>query len=413
MTPVGTFQVSGVNLTGQSSQSFPVTFKPNGINGSFSGSVTLDLTGSSSVSLTINFSGTSMVPTATAGLKYQVLSILYSPPGNASSNGYSNAISQGATTSVSQNFSASDSISFKGAAPGASNAVTFSTSASTGNGSSFTTNYQATSGSQVSSVAQAINHNQDQVYLLIDPSIVVTQTGATTGFFTLGGSLDATGSFGASGPPPDILNVNIAGLKNPSLIPIEILLPQVPEPGVTLPGLASVCAKPLPANACTQQNACGCTAADFAPIVAQDELANVTNQSMALNAVDPARYVFINNISLQGPDQQGAGPVKNTFALTDGTVSGETTSNGSSYGVSYSHTFGGGIGGFDLSITNTTGFTFSQSQTAGTSNGITHTGTATLGTSDVGCFEDVDVYEDTTYHTFAFALPQAAPSNCQ
>ena len=258
---------------------------------------------------------------------------------------------------------------------------------------------------------QAINHSQDQVYLLIDPSITVVQNGSSTGYYSFGGSLDATG-FGPGGAPPDIINVNIAGLKNPSTIPLEVLEPQVPQPGVTLPGLSFICANPLPPSQCTQQNACGCTSADFASIVAQDELANVTNQATALNSVDSKRFMYINSISLQGPQQQGAGPVKNTYSLTDSAVSGVTTSNGSSYGVSYSHNFGS-VGPFTLGITATTGFTYALTQMAGTTNGTAHVGTATLGTSDVGCSEYVDVYEDTTYHTFAFALPQTAPANCQ
>ena len=95
---------------------------------------------------------------------------------------------------------------------------------------------------------------------------------------------------------------------------MEILEPQVPSPGVTLPGLSFICANPLPPSECTQENACGCTPADFAPIVAQDELASVTDQATALNSVDPNRFVYINSISLQGPDQQGAGPVKTPTA---------------------------------------------------------------------------------------------------
>ena len=311
-----------------------------------------------------------------------------------------------------QNFSDTDALTFSTGFFGSTNSVTFTQGQSVGSGSSFTTSYQGTNGSQLGSVIQAIDHTQDQVYLLIDPSVTVTQNGASSGFYSFGGSPDATG-YGAAGPPPDIINVNIAGLQNPSEIPLEILEPQVPSPGVTLPGLSFICANPLPADECTQQNACGCTAADFAPIVAQDELANVTDQATAPSSVDPARFVSINNpISLQGPQQSGAGPVKNNYSLSDSTLAATTTSTGTSYGESFSHGFSI-AGPFTLGITSTDSFTFSQTQTAGESNGTTHTGTLVLGTSNVGCSEDVDVYEDTTYHTFAFALPQEAPANCQ
>ena len=366
----------------------PISFNSNLVNGSFSGTCSATYrnssdNGPSTLTLTVSYTGNNMVPTATAGLKYEILSILYDPPGNSSSNGFTNSISAGASTSVSQNFTNSDSLTFSGGVPGATNSVTFSTSQSVGNGSSYTTNYQASDGSQLGSTVQAIDHSQDQVYLLIDPSITVTQTGEASGYYTFGGSLDATG-FGVGGVPPDVLNINIEGLQNPSTIPLDILEPQVPTPGVTLPGLSFICANPLPPAQCTQQNACGCTAADFAPIVAQDELAGDTNQATALSSIDPARFTLINSISLQGPDEQGAGPVKNTYALTDSNVSSTTTSNGSSYGVSYSHGFGT-VGPFSLGITATTGFTYALTQTAGESNGTAHTGTATLGSSDIGC----------------------------
>jgi hypothetical protein len=406
------------NITGHATNEVPISFQPKLVNGTFSGTCTgtyrnSSSNGPSTLTLSISYSGDNMVPTATAGVKYQILSILYDPPGNASSNGFSNSVSAGSTTSVAQNFSSSDSITFSAGFLGQNNSTTFSTSQSTGNSTSYTTSYQAASGTQLSSVVQAINHTQDQVYLLIDPSITVTQTGSASGYYSFGGSLDATG-FGTGTVPPDIINVNIAGLQNPSSIPLEILEPQVPSPGVTLPGLSFICAHPLPASQCTQQNACGCTAADFAPIVAQDELATDTSQTTAPSSVDSKRYFYINAISLQGPDQQGAGPVKTTYSLSDSIVNSTTTSNGTSYGVSYSHSFGSDtVGPFTLGLSTSTSFTDSQTQTVGESNGTAHTGTTTMGTSDVGCFEYVDVYEDTTYHTFAFSLPQAPPSNCQ
>jgi hypothetical protein len=85
---------------------------------------------------------------------------------------------------------------------------------------------------------------------------------------------------------------------------------------------------------------------------------------------------------------------------------------GTSYSVGFSHGFNLS-GPFSLHITATNAFAYSQTQTAGTSNGQAHTATVTLGTSDVGCSEYVDIYEDTTYHTFAYALSQPPPANCQ
>ena len=405
------------NTLGRGATMIPIKFQPSGLDGSFSGTCTATYSNtynnpSTSLTLTISFSGTNMVPIATAGLKYKVLSIVYSPPGNASTNGFTNSASAGTTDSSTQNFSNTDSITFSQGFLGVTNSVTFSTSQAAGLGSSETTTYQASSSSQLGSVAQAIDHSQDQVYLLVDPSVTLTQTGSTTGFYSFGGSLDATGFQPGTTVPPDILNVNISGLQNPSLIPLALLEPQVPQPGVTLPGLSYICANPLPPAQCTQQNACGCTAADFAPIVAQDELASVTNQATAPNSIDATRFIYINNVMLQGPQQAGVGAVKTTYALSDSNVSSQTTSSGSTYAVGYTHSFTT-PSDLTLGVSTANTFSFMQQQTVGTTNGTAHVGTATLGTSDVQCSEYVDVYEDTIYHTFAFALSQAAPPTCQ
>lgn len=417
--PVGTVNVpSSFFLSGTGQVlSLPVTFTANGTSGSISGGFTASYTCSSdctqsSLSISVSVTGNIIVATATAGLKYQVLSVLYTAPGNASSSGFSNSVSEGSTTSVSQNFSTTDSISFGGGIAGNISSVTFSTGQAYGNTSAFTTSYQATTGAQLSSVTQAMDHTQDQVFLSVDPSITVTQTGASSGSYVVGPSLDATGSFGSSGPPADILNSNIAGFKNPSLIPVSYLKPQVTQPGTTLPGLSYICANPLPANQCTQQNACGCAPADFAAIIPQDELANDTVDSTQPSTIDPARYVYVDYEPLEGPQQSGSGPVKFTYGITDGNMSSETLSNGTSYSVGYSHGFKLN-GPFSLQITATNTFTYSQTETAGISHGTAHTATVTLGSSDVGCQEYVDIYEDTTYHTFAYALSQPAPANCQ
>lgn len=395
------------------------TFTPNSTGGAIVGSTTMEyrsMNGYPNIDVTFSAYGNNIIPTATAGLKYQVLSLLYIAPGSASTSGFSSTLSEGATTSVSQDFSNTDSLTFSSGIFGNNNGVTFSTGQSYGDASSYSTYYQAMNGSQLDSVQQKIDHTQDVVYLLVDPSITVTQTGDTSGTYVIGPSLDAKGNFPNGVVPADILHSNIRGLENPANgnIPLSYLEPQVPNSGTSLPGLDSICANPLPPSQCTTQNACGCTAADFAPIVSQDELANDTNDSTSPSSIDPNRYVYVTSEALQGPEQQGSAPVKNTYAITDGSMSSETLSNGTSYSVGYSHTFIlGGFGPFSLKITATDTFTYSQTQTAGVSNGKAHTASVTLGTSDVGCNEYVDVFEDTTYHTFAYALSQPAPPSCQ
>jgi hypothetical protein len=64
------------NPSGNATFSININFLPNGVNGSFSGSHTFTYSNSSGspLNLTVQYSGDNMVPVATAGLKYLVLS---------------------------------------------------------------------------------------------------------------------------------------------------------------------------------------------------------------------------------------------------------------------------------------------------------------------------------------------------
>lgn len=410
---------SGFYLAGNGSAlQLQLTFTSNGQNGKISGNFTAAYKCSgtctqSTLNISVSLSGTNIVASAKASPKYYIMSVLYDPPGDKSNSAYSTSVSQGAQSSISNNFTTSTSLRFGGGFLGSQSAVQFTAGSSVGDSSSFTVTTQATGGSQLSSTKQAIDHTQDQVFLLVDPTFTIEQSGSTTGTYKIGPSLRATGSFGSSGPPPDILNVNIAGLKTPSSIPLAYLTPQVVVPGTTLPGLSFICANPLPPAQCTQANACGCTSSDFAPVVSQgDPLANVTSQTTAPTSVDAAGYGYLEAVALEGPQQAGGGTVSHTYSLSDSTVSGHSTSSGYSYSVGVTN--GWQLSGpLSLGITVTNTFGFSQTQTFGTQNGTAHTASVTLGSDKVGCFEYVDVYEDATYHTFAYALPQAPPSQCQ
>ncbi len=419
-TSVGTVSsyLNGYFLNGEGQELLlPVTFTSNGDSGSISGTLTVTFTCSSdctqnSLTVYIYPSGDSTVASATASPKYFLASLLYDPPGDGSSSGFSNSVSAGTSTSLSQDFSNNVSLTFGGGFLGANSSVTFGSGQSYGDSSSFTTTYQAASGAQLNSHEQAIDHTQDEFFLLVDPSFSLQQTGAASATYYIGPSVDATGNFGSGGVPPDFINMNVAGLKAPTSIPLSYLEPQVTTPGTTLPGLSFICANPLPPSQCTSQNACGCTSADFAGIVSQDSLANVTDQTIAPSSIDSARYLYLTYQTLDGPTQSGGGTVTHQYSISDSSQNGYSTSNGTSYSVGYSHKWEV-TSLFSLNITAQDTFTYSQTQTFGTTNGQAHTANLSLGSDKVGCHESVDIYEDATYHTFAFALPQAPPSECQ
>lgn len=339
---------------------------------------------------------------------YNILSVVYSPPGDHSSNGFANTTSTGTTNTVGANFTQGSSTTYSaggGLIGSGSLGVTFGVSATSGDSQSFSVTYQNGNGSQLLSVSQPIDHSQDQFFLWLNPQVSFS-TGST--------STSATYSVGTvDGQPMDIVNVNAAGLQNPSLIPLSVLLPQTIQPGVTLPGLANVCANPLPPDQCTQANACGCVPSDFAPILAADPLIGVS-QLVAPSQIDASRFVFVNSQILEGPAQVGSGPVLNSFTESDSTLQSLTESESQANTTSYTSSSGFDIPFlFTLTITNTSSFTITTTESQGVQNGSAHQASVTLGSSKVGCFEHVDIYEDTAYHTFSFALPAAPPVECQ
>jgi hypothetical protein len=391
-------------------QSFRVSFQLSySTPGSFFSSFTIGCTG---ITFVGNISGTYIKPVTVQPL-YKILSILSDPPGNASSNGYNNATSAGTTTSTSNNFSTSDTLTFSygGGILGVFNkggSVSFTTGKTTGDTHSFETDYSTSTGYQLGSVQQNIDHTQDQFFLWLNPEVTYYQNGSSSAYYTLENA--------GGGSNMDIVNVNAAQLANPTLIPLTALETQNPAPGVYLPGLKAICANPVPDNQCTQANACGCVPNDFATILAEDPLIGVS-QTTAPTTVDSNRFVYVDYVTLQGPAQQGGGPVTETFTQTDSNLSSYTNSVTHSHGVGFTGNnnwnFAINGTGFTLSVSNTNTFEWSETQSYGTSNGTAHTASVTMGSSKVGCYEYVDVYEDTVFHTYTFALPSNPPAACQ
>jgi hypothetical protein len=340
--------------------------------------------------------------------QYYILSVLYAPPGNQSSNGYTNSTSNAATTAISQTFVDATSTTITASSPlGTSSVgVTFTGSQGTGESQSFQISTSDGTGSQVSSNRNPVDHTQDQIFLWLNPEVIVTPTGTTTAQYAM------TTPNGTAGlpEPMDIVNVNVQDLMNPAQIPLAVLLPQT-QNGVSLPGLASICANPVPPAQCTAAP-CGCVASDFATILAADPLVG-SGSTTQPSQVDSTRYVLINSTTLEGPECSGCDPVKNSFTETDAESTTETSTETNSYSVGYSSSAGLDILGAGLKIQTGNTFTWTNSMSSGETNGTSHTATITLGTSSLDCFETISIYEDTVYHTFAFAPSATPPTACQ
>jgi hypothetical protein len=401
-------------LCNQMTSSFPVQCTGTINNGN---SATMNLQASSNLQVSTscritsptNVSGCLFSAALTGSFNpgYHILSIVYSPPGDASSNGFSNSTSTGETVTVGSNFASGTSTTFSasgGLLSSGSLGVTFGVSSTTGNSQAFSVNYESGNGSQLTSTSQSVDHSQDVFFLWLNPKVTFTSSTSTAATYTVGTS---------DNQQMDIVNVNVAGLQNPSLIPLSVLLPQTPQPGVTQPGLASICAHPLPPDQCTQANACGCVASDFTTILAADPLIGVSQLTQP-NQIDASRFVFVESQILEGPAQAGGGTVLNSFTESDSNVTSQTNSESLTNSTSYTTGSGFDIPFlFTIMYSNTNSFSFTTSESQGTQNGSAHTASVTLGSDKVACFEHVDIYEDTAYHTFAFALPAAPPAACQ
>ncbi len=327
--------------------------------------------------------------------KYYILSILYAPPGNQSNNGFTNTVTNTATTSISKSFSSATATAVNVSAAGNGFGVNFSTAKSTQNSQSFQVSTSNGAGATLSSVRNPVDHSQDQFLIWLNPAVVVTPTSSTTANYAL---VTPIGSNGQP-EPMDIVNINAVDMQNPSSIPSSVLGPQTRNNVSGLPGLANICANPAL-----------CTTNDFAVILASDPLLSVTPQNTLPDQVDSNRYVFVESQVLEGPECSGCDPLRNSFTATDGQTTGQTETTQYSYSVGFTRSSGFSLFGAGLTLTNTNTFTWTDAESTGTSNGTSHTAAVTLGTTDVGCFETINIYEDTVYHTFAFAPPVVSSS---
>lgn len=336
--------------------------------------------------------------------KYYILSILYTPPGNQSSNGFTNTSTNTTTSSISHTFVNAAATSINVSAAGNGFGVTFSGSKSTQDSQSFQISTSNGAGATLASLRNSVDHTQDQFIIWLNPAIVVTPTSSSTATYSL---ITPIGSNGLP-EPMDIVNINAVDLQNPAAIPIDVLQPQTRSNVSGLPGLANICANPVPQCSSTP---CGCTTNDFTGILAADPLLSVSVQNTLPDQVDSNRYVFVESQVLEGPECSGCDPLRNSFTANDSQSTSQTETTQHSYSVGYTRSSGFSLFGSGLTLSSSNTFTWTDAMSTGSGNGTSHTASVTLGTTDVGCFETINIYEDTVYHTFAFAPPVVSP-NC-
>ncbi len=380
---------------------------------------------------------------------YQVTSIIYAPPGNKSQDGFTDTTTDSTTTTVGSNFTQGSSVTFS---EGFGNCQTGCATASEGFGTSSTgtssSAFQETYSwaTQVadqsnSNAPDAINHNEDLFLIWLDPQVSIFGNASAPVGYNLGVQPLANGTT----PLPDIVRV-FASEMEPNAAGVTTVdaptLNQQNTPAGYVPGLAAICKNlnqsEYAAMACTQTDQCGCTPADFAPILAMDPLlfyngpsnpispypgtvspleANTSSGSQSdancgtlptpnLTGSD-CRFVKVPSgpgspeqfdLSYLGPTSQGG-----SSSPTGGTV-GESQQATQTLGTQTSETvsFSLKLGTTLFSMTSQDQWTWTQIQSLGTASGSGVALTVSLNSGTTNCQENVGFFEDTVYHTLAF-----------
>jgi hypothetical protein len=381
--------------------------------------------------------------------KYQIQSIIYDPPGNLSSNGFTNSTTDGTTTTVGSSFAAGDTVTFTVSdgflGLGSSLSWSYGLTQTTGNSTAATATITDASGVAIagpgSSGSNTINHEQDWFVIWINPAVVVYQTGADSVGYAQGTQLQTTGDPNPGEPEAYLDQVEVeaqammANADGVTTVPLDALLPVTMPDGEKLPGLAAICANPTYyPNSCTAANQCGCVPSDFAPILAQDLLLNYSSTESPLNAdtsgaagcglPTPAkascRYVPVPTAPgsdvqevelLSGPDEVGGTRPINSFTQTDSNTTTQTYSESLANTVGFSWQQNWMFLGSGISLKNAEQFTWTSSESTGEINGYANSMAVSLSSSTVDCYQEVPVFEDTVYHTFVFSQP-AGNTSC-
>jgi len=325
------------------------------------------------------------VPGAIAQPLYYITSISYDPVGNESTNGFTNTQSNGTMSSISQTFTESSTTTFSEMAFGLGSEWQYGSATGSGNTQSVQETHSAGFGSSISGDADHVDHTNDSIYLFLNPQVTIVQSGPNSATYSLST---------VNAEPEDVIALTVAEMQNPSLISSANLNPHYAgNPPVLVPGVSNICANPS-----------ACTAADFAPIIAQDLLAAPgANSTPSSNGVD--RYVYITSDYLEYG-------YNNTFTQNDSIVQSQTFTQTTSYSVGYKGSEMTTYDDFSLGQSSQTIFTWTDSQSVGTNSGTANQAQVTLKTSSPSCDWGVNIYEDTVYHTFVIVGSGQEPSGC-
>ncbi len=420
-----------------------------------------------------NGGGSSSCPslvTNTIDPLYKVVSILYAPPGNESTQGLSSATTDGTTTSIGNSFTFGDEYTFSSGVTGVFNdSVSFGFALASSNTAAFAqtwTNAQSVAtddnyldpaganGGTGTSGSDGIEHNLDMFVVWLNPEITTTTYSDYSTPVSYKTGMVPVGNI--TTPDADIIVVPAANLmplpnsmtpSNPfgtSTVPNSKILPSVhigaDGTQYSEPGLGVLC-KNLNLSEynshCSLTDQCGCTPADFAQIVVQDPLLRYNASTLTPNPVLESDSPLV--VDGSGVDTCGGTVTNNKVTVPQGSdcrfvivpqasgsnaplnipLDGQSTNTASqtytgsnilTSGSSFSYNVGLAtqVGGIGAAMKNQQTWTWQDFQNTAVSQGASNSVQILLKTSTYDCFANIAVYEDTIYHTFAFQFPTGA-----
>jgi hypothetical protein len=389
---------------------------------------------------------------------YKVVSVLYSPPGNQSSQGFGTSTTDGTSTTIGNSFSLSKELSFTSGIPNVlsgSASTGFSTTSS--NSSAFTQTWTdattlATDDNSNTTYnpakSDAVNHNLDSFIIWLNPQVTVQWSGAAHSYSTASQPTSGVSALVADMTPPipaAAMEATPPGTTGLTTVPVAYLIPQAIASDVDgvnsyMPGLGAICknstlykeqlasASPSTPTACTQANQCGCLPSDFVTILQTDPLLNYNGTTLtatpyagtespleldasgaSMCAENPVlasadcRYeiVPIDKGSTTPTFETLSGSAGITFTQSDATITTETIGGSKSTNVGLSFSGGPIFASLKTALT----WTWTDSESTGNSTSEGNSMSVTFKTSDTDCEENVNIYEDTVYHTYAFQVP--------
>ncbi len=332
---------------------------------------------------------------------FLLISVLYAPPGNASSAAFGQSTSSGATYGIGTNISEASGTSvsitesFSSPSPDSSGggkslggySVNLQSSSSSGSGSTgqFSAVTTSTSTDNLKSSKDLLDHTQDIFLLWLNPVVTLTKSDQAT--------LAAAITSGDAEMSVQTVSAYqlINGIPAEKLSPTKIC-PTTPSSCFTLPGLGSL------------------TKDDISSILAQDTFLNAApNQTP-----DPSRFIYLQSNTLENTTV--AAGTTQTFTVSDAQTTGQTLTqtSGSTEGVTTG--ISALLSPIGISFAQTGSWTWSQTVSRGSSSGQTQQASVTLSSTTQSCCGinsatcEVGVWEDMVYRTFVF-VPQ--PETCQ